>query len=322
MVVAERAPYVPPAALNNQWNATSMDDYAEAISYDPNGNILTYNRKGAPEVGKPVSMDELTYNYDLNKNRLNYINDNITSTYTEDIETQNNNNHTYDAIGNLKSDFTAGVTNITWSVYGKITNITKGTNSISYTYDAEGNRITKSADGITTIYVRDGSGKVQSVYVKPAGSGLQQSEVHLYGSNRIGIIDGASAVPPTRNLENGYGTATISTFIRNEKTFELSNHLGNVLATVGDKKIQNSTDNSSVEYFTADVRTASDYYPYGMLMPGRSYAPVNSYRYGFNSKEQDPEVKGAGNQYDYGFRIYDPRIGKFLSVDPLAKSFP
>ncbi len=27
-------------------------------------------------------------------------------------------------------------------------------------------------------------------------------------------------------------------------------------------------------------------------------------------------------QYDYGFRIYDARLGKFLSVDPLFKSFP
>lgn len=33
-------------------------------------------------------------------------------------------------------------------------------------------------------------------------------------------------------------------------------------------------------------------------------------------------MKGSGNQYDYGFRIYDPRIGKFLSVDPIAKDFP
>lgn len=45
-------------------------------------------------------------------------------------------------------------------------------------------------------------------------------------------------------------------------------------------------------------------------------------RYGFNGKENDNEVKGVGNQQDYGMRIYDPRIGKFLSVDPLTKGYP
>lgn len=48
----------------------------------------------------------------------------------------------------------------------------------------------------------------------------------------------------------------------------------------------------------------------------------DEYRYGFNGKEKDDEVKGGGVQYDYGFRIYDVRIGKFLSQDPLFKSFP
>jgi len=33
-------------------------------------------------------------------------------------------------------------------------------------------------------------------------------------------------------------------------------------------------------------------------------------------------VSGDGNQYDYGFRIYNPRLGRFLSVDPLTRSFP
>src|SRR5215218_8453250 len=46
------------------------------------------------------------------------------------------------------------------------------------------------------------------------------------------------------------------------------------------------------------------------------------YRYGFNGKENDPEIKGEGNQQDYGMRIYDPRLGKFLSVDPLGKKYP
>ena len=46
------------------------------------------------------------------------------------------------------------------------------------------------------------------------------------------------------------------------------------------------------------------------------------YRFGFNGKENDNEVKGKGNQQDYGMRIYDPRFARFLSVDPLRKQFP
>ena len=59
-----------------------------------------------------------------------------------------------------------------------------------------------------------------------------------------------------------------------------------------------------------------------MLMPGRAYSAGTGYRYGFNGKENDNEVKGTGNQQDYGMRIYDPRLGKFLSVDPLYREFP
>ena len=45
------------------------------------------------------------------------------------------------------------------------------------------------------------------------------------------------------------------------------------------------------------------------------------YRYGFNGKENDNEVKGSGNQQDYGLRMYDNRLGKFLSLDPLKVKF-
>jgi len=57
-------------------------------------------------------------------------------------------------------------------------------------------------------------------------------------------------------------------------------------------------------------------------MPGRKYTAGTQYRYGFNGKENDNEVKGEGNQQDYGMRVYDPRLGKFLSVDPLYKEYP
>ncbi len=46
------------------------------------------------------------------------------------------------------------------------------------------------------------------------------------------------------------------------------------------------------------------------------------YRFGFNGKENDNEVKGTGNQIDFGSRIYDPRLGRWLSLDPLAKKYP
>jgi RHS repeat-associated protein len=93
---------------------------------------------------------------------------------------------------------------------------------------------------------------------------------------------------------------------------------------VSDKKLGVDSDNNGViDYYNADVVTANDYYPFGMQMPGRKFSSLSSkYRYGFNGKENDNEVKGEGNQQDYGNRIYDPRLGRFLSVDPLTKKFP
>ena len=56
-------------------------------------------------------------------------------------------------------------------------------------------------------------------------------------------------------------------------------------------------------------------------MPGRKFSASTVYKYGFNGKENDNEVKSEGNQQDYGMRIYDPRLGRFLSVDPLTKDY-
>ncbi len=43
---------------------------------------------------------------------------------------------------------------------------------------------------------------------------------------------------------------------------------------------------------------------------------ADAYRYGFNGKENDNDVKGEGNQQDYGMRIYDPEAGKVLECGP------
>jgi len=55
-------------------------------------------------------------------------------------------------------------------------------------------------------------------------------------------------------------------------------------------------------------------------MPGRKYYNGSEYRYGFNGKENDKDA-GEGIQ-DYGMRVYDTRLGKFLSVDPITKEYP
>jgi RHS repeat-associated protein len=54
-------------------------------------------------------------------------------------------------------------------------------------------------------------------------------------------------------------------------------------------------------------------------MPGRQFNG-NSYRYGFQNQEEDPEIWGGSVSFKY--RMEDPRLGRFFSVDPLTKKFP
>ncbi|NOQ75422.1 MAG: LysM peptidoglycan-binding domain-containing protein [Crocinitomix sp.] len=102
--------------------------------------------------------------------------------------------------------------------------------------------------------------------------------------------------------------------------YELSNHLGNVLATISDRRLASSSDGTNVDYYDADVTSTTEYYPYGMTL--RSESDGGNYRYGFQGQEDDPEVKGAGNSTNYKYRMHDPRIGRFFAVDPLAGSYP
>lgn len=56
-------------------------------------------------------------------------------------------------------------------------------------------------------------------------------------------------------------------------------------------------------------------------MPNRTFN-AGDYRFGFNGKEADRNGEwGSLNHYDYGFRIYNPGLAKFLSVDPLRREY-
>lgn len=121
----------------------------------------------------------------------------------------------------------------------------------------------------------------------------------------------------------GLGFAYNRSYTRGRKMYEQTDHRDNVMAVISDKKKSEDSDGDGIiDCYNADIVSANDYFPFGMQMPGRSYSAASPYRYGYNGKENDKEVKGDGNQLDYGMRIYDPRIGRFLSIDPEFNRFP
>jgi RHS repeat-associated protein len=49
----------------------------------------------------------------------------------------------------------------------------------------------------------------------------------------------------------------------------------------------------------------------------------DTYRFSFQGQEHDDEINGStATSYAFEYRMHDPRIGRFLSVDPLAAKFP
>jgi RHS repeat-associated protein len=312
----------PVAGTFTPVNDTS---YKERVSYDPNGNILTYSRNG--DLSRP-SMDNLSYSYTPSTNRLQKVTDAAVdaspgnySLYNDVKQGQGDNNYQYDANGNLVANVNEGITNVTWNVYGKIASLTKGGNVTRYIYDAAGNRIMKQTITDTTIYVRDATGNVVSVYVKKAGQSIALTESHLYGSSRLGMATQHNVPDTSVALNGGFGVGIKSTFTRGEKILELSNHLSNVLVTITDRRIQVSAGGITVDSYAADVMSATDYYPFGMPMPGRNYQSGN-YAYGYGGKRKDNEFYGEGNAYDFGERIQDPRLGRWLSLDKLQAKYP
>src|SRR5690554_8239662 len=82
-----------------------------------------------------------------------------------------------------------------------------------------------------------------------------------------------------------------------------------------------ATYNSTDGYYEPVITMKADYYAFGMLMPDR-HDGVSDTRHLFNGMEHDMEVSGEGNSYTTEFRQYDPRLGRWKSLDPLMSSFP
>ena len=96
----------------------------------------------------------------------------------------------------------------------------------------------------------------------------------------------------------------------------------NGLATItGEVDYVDTTGLGGWQFTRPQIRPVQDYYAFGMLKPDRTIS-TGEYRYAFNGKENDNEVKGEGNSIDFGARTYDPRLGRLLSIDPLYTLFP
>jgi RHS repeat-associated protein len=103
-----------------------------------------------------------------------------------------------------------------------------------------------------------------------------------------------------QNQGAGVGTASY--------VFNYTDHLGNVRVSY---QVTNNVLN---------ILEENNYYPFGMKHSPYNESLPSSYKYKYNGKEYQDEL--GLNMYDYGARNYDPAIGRWMNVDPLAEEFP
>ena len=104
-----------------------------------------------------------------------------------------------------------------------------------------------------------------------------------------------------------------------KKTYQLTDHLGSITAVISDRKvaIEDPLNPGIVLRYQPQILSFSDYFPFGAQKNNRNGSVGIGYRHGFNGMEKDNELKGNGNSYNFGARIYDPRVPHFLSIDPM-----
>lgn len=205
----------------------------------------------------------------------------------------------------------------------------------------------------------DGTTIVRSYTVGVTADTMTLAEHHLYGINRLGVqrYDHAQLLQRnTYNADNSVGQMDTLNLLRpwysniygelikkDQKTIygngdvdpyyvrrwigykhlELTDHLGNVLVTVRDRKTGHVPGGSplSYDYWVADVYSSQDYYPFGMAMPSRHlYNWPNYYRFGYNGqmKEENMTADGVHGTHNTAmFWEYDTRLARRWNVDPV-----
>jgi len=257
--------------------------YNEILSYDKNGNIKNLTRLGHRDVNATVfgNMDILAYTYTGNK--LDKVED--TSGSTEGFNNKVNLpiEYTYDPNGNMQTDANKGITAISYNHLNLPTTVAIGGGTINYWYDATGTKQRKTVStGASTDY---------------AGS-------FIYENN--------SLTPKQFSQSEGYAVYNSGTY---NYIYQYKDHLGNIRLSYQDKD-NNGTVNS------AEIVQENNYYAFGLLQKGYN-TTINGIdnKYKYNGKElQDDDIGGSKlNFYDYGARNYDPALGRWMNIDPLAE---
>jgi RHS repeat-associated protein len=256
--------------------------YDENLSYDKNGNIMNLSRYGdRDEQYLPIQIDNLQYGYATNSNKLMSVvdNSNNTSGFKDGITTGDD--YVYDANGNMTVDKNKKIASIVYNHLNLPTKIVFPTGNIVYFYTASGQKVQKVVTENTTITTTDYLG----------GYHYKNAVLQFFPT-----AEGYVKNTPVS------GTNTYS------YVFNYTDHLGNVRLSY--------TKNPSTN--ALDIIEESNYYPFGLKH--NSYNVDNyqpEYKYQYNGKEMQDELQL--NLYDFGARNYDPVLGRWMNVDPLAE---
>ncbi|MCC9073225.1 DUF6443 domain-containing protein [Flavobacterium sp. F-65] len=266
-----------------QKNNAVTNTYNESLFYDKNGNIMGLSRYGSSDT-TPTLIDDLVYSYgNANKtNQLMKVADSSNKAVGFVDGSNTGDDYSYDANGNMISDANKNITAITYNHLNLPTLITFGsTGNIAYTYNATGQKVLK--------IVTSGTNKTSTDYV----NGYQ------YENNILQFFP----------QSEGYVNNNSGTF---EYIYQYKDHLGNVRLSY-DKNLSIVDENN--------------YYPFGLKQIGynnniSSLGNAAAKKYKYNGKElQDENIGGNQlNLYDYGARNYDPAIGRWMNIDPLAEN--
>jgi len=105
----------------------------------------------------------------------------------------------------------------------------------------------------------------------------------------------------------------------------MTDHLGNVLATVLDRKTGHNPGGGATkyDYYNPDISSAQGYYPFGQRMKEWNNTVGDTvYKYDYNGQRREDAIAGAFNHNTAMFWEYDPLLARRWNRDPKPINAP